>query len=119
VTAGNRIVTPAIIYYEVLRELERLNAAVQVRRLRTFCHTVPDRYISLTDSNLEHAAKLWASIRNTGFSTASNEALDIDVILAAQVLDMNLNRNEYVVATSNVRHLARFVPADLWTNIKP
>ena len=26
---------------------------------------------------------------------------------------------DIVVATSNVRHLSRFVPADLWTNIRP
>jgi predicted nucleic acid-binding protein len=57
VTAGDRVVVPAISYYEVLRELERLNATGQISRLRAFCHAVPDRYLSLTDAHLELAAK--------------------------------------------------------------
>ena len=47
IRAGNRIVAPAIAYYEVLRELERLKATVQIERLREFCHATPDRYISI------------------------------------------------------------------------
>lgn len=37
------------------------------------------------------------------------------MILAGQAL--SLNEPDLVIATTNVGHLARFVPADLWQNI--
>lgn len=119
VEAGNRVVAPAIAYYEALRELERLNAVSQIVRLRTFCHAVPDRYLSLTDAHLDRAAVLWAQARNTGTPTASPEALDGDVILAAQAFDLDVPGANLIIATTNVGHLSRFVAADLWTNITP
>ncbi|MGO8671245.1 MAG: hypothetical protein ACLQVD_07780 [Capsulimonadaceae bacterium] len=99
--------------------MERLTARTQIDRLRAFCHATSERYISLTDAHLEHAAKLWAQIRNAGMTTAGNEALDVDVILVAQVLGLQLPPSEFIIATTNVRHLTRFVPADDWTNIRP
>ena len=43
--------------------------------------------------------------------------LDIDVILAAQALSLGLPADEFVVATSNVEHLAVMVPARNWREI--
>lgn len=119
IRAGDQVLVPAIAYYEALRELERLNAHAQIGRLRAFCRAVPGRYLSLTDAHLETAAKLWADTRNAGIPTAGLEALDGDVILAAQALSLGAPPDELVVATTNVAHLSRFVPADLWTNIAP
>jgi len=118
VAAGNRVVVPAISYYEALREMERLNATGQIARLRAFCRAVPDRYLSLKDADLELAAKLWGQLRNAGTPTASVDALDGDVLLAAQALSLGVPARELVVATTNVAHLSLFLPADLWTNIK-
>jgi hypothetical protein len=39
------------------------------------------------------------------------------VILAAQ--SITLGAHAVVVATTNIGHLARFVPAELWQNIAP
>lgn len=119
VKAGNRLIVPSIVYYEVLRELERLAAKTQIDRLKSFCRATSDRYIALTDLHLEHAAKLWAQTCNAGLATAANDALDIDILLVAQILSLNLRPSDFIIATTNVRHLARFVPADLWTNIEP
>lgn len=116
---GNTVVVPAIAYYETLRELERLKATAQISRMRAFCRAVPDRYLSLTNADLDLAAKLWADIRNAGLPTASNEALDGDVILAAQTLSHGVPTQDLIVATTNPAHLSRFVPADQWTNIAP
>lgn len=119
IRGGSRVVAPAIAYYEALRELERLNATSQIARLRTFCHAVPDRYLPLTDADLDLAAQLWAQARNAGTPTASAEALDGDVILAAQCLNLGIPLSDFILATTNIGHLAQFVPCDLWTNIAP
>lgn len=119
VLAGNSILVPAIIYYEVLRELERLGAAAQIVRLRSFCFQEPKRFLSLTTPHLEDAAQLWAQSRNTGLPTGSEDALDGDVLLCAQVLSLGLISEDYVVATTNVKHLAPFVNCELWSNITP
>lgn len=119
VAAENRVVVSAISYYESLRELERLKATGQIARLRAFCHAVPDRYLSLTDAHLDLAAKLWGQARNSGTPTASVDALDGDVILAAQTLSLGVPIQDLVVATTNVAHLSLFVPADVWSNIAP
>jgi hypothetical protein len=119
IAAVNRVLAPAIAYYEALRELERLGATGQIGRLRAFCHAVPDRYLPLTNADLDLAAKLWAQARNAGTPTAGVEALDGDVILAAQALGLGVSASQLVIATTNAGHLSQFVTAELWTNIHP
>lgn len=119
IAAGNSVRVPAIVYYETLRELERLNATAQIVRLKAFCFMDPDRFLPLETIHLEEAAKLWASVRNAGLPTASPEALDGDVILAAQALSLGIPAPNLIVATTNPAHISRFLAADLWTNIQP
>lgn len=115
--SGAVILVPAIAYYEALRELERRKAAAQRLRLQTYCFQ-PDRFIPLTTAHLELAATLWAQARNSGSQTAGDGALDGDGILCAQVQSLGLSSTDYVVATTNTRHLKQFVNADQWQNIK-
>jgi len=61
---------------------------------------------------MRRAAELWAQARNRGTPTAPPEALDADVILAAQA-----ERAGAIVATENVGHLARYVTARHWRDI--
>jgi hypothetical protein len=119
IAAGNSVRVPAIVYYETLRELERLNAPAQIGRLRAFCFMDPDRFIHLETVHLEEAAKLWGQSRNLGYPTASPQALDGDVILAAQALSLGVALPGLIVATTNPTHVARYVAADMWTNIQP
>jgi hypothetical protein len=51
--------------------------------------------------------------------TADPKGLDADVLIAAQALDMGVPPADFFVATVNVGHLALFVPADRWANIRP
>lgn len=41
------------------------------------------------------------------------------MILAAQALTLDVAAPDVIVVTTNVGHLAQFVPADLWTNLLP
>ena len=74
-------------------------------------------YLILTTDIMRRAAELWAFARQTGQPTARDDALDADMILVAQA--ESLNDPSTIIATSNVGHLSRFFPADLWTNITP
>jgi hypothetical protein len=65
------------------------------------------------------AADLWATSRQSGLSTGDPKKLDVDVILAAQALTLGVSQSSLIVATSNVRHLARFVAAEEWHKITP
>jgi hypothetical protein len=63
---------------------------------------------------MDLAAELWAKARRQGKPTAHPHALDVDVILAAQVLAAGFDPADFVVATSNVSHISQFVPAQPW-----
>jgi predicted nucleic acid-binding protein len=113
--AGRRVLIPEITDYEVRRELLRAKLAASVSFLDLLAQRA--EYIPLTTAAMRKAAELWADARQRGRPTAADPALDADVILAAQAL--TLGAPQVVVATANVRHLARYVPAELWHAITP
>jgi toxin FitB len=51
--------------------------------------------------------------------TAPDPALDADVILAAQATEVEQTGRSVAVATTNPRHLSRFVDARFWQEIAP
>jgi predicted nucleic acid-binding protein len=112
-TAGVRVIVPEISDYEVRRELIRLKKTISLARLDAIAAAT--EYLPLTTSAMRRAAELWAQARQLKKPTAADKALDADVILAAQCL--MLGQPSVVVATTNVGHLSRFVPAELWQNI--
>ena len=116
--AGHRILVPAIAYYEALREIERRQASSQMTRLKAFCLR-SDRFLPLATEDLDLAARLWGQSRRAGLPTADPQALDGDVIVAAQTLNLGIGPPDLIVATTNPAHISRYVPADLWTNIHP
>jgi predicted nucleic acid-binding protein len=69
-------------------------------------------YLPLETRTLRRAAGLWAEARFRGQPTAPVEALDGDVILAAQALTVG-----GLVVTENVRHLQQFVRAYHWRDM--
>lgn len=116
--SGARILVPAIANYETRRELLRAGKTTALQRLDAFISAEPDRYIPLTDDALMQAAQFWAQSRQQSQPTADPKALDADVILAAQVRSLGLSSDSLIVATSNVRHIARFVRAEVWRKIQ-
>jgi predicted nucleic acid-binding protein len=114
--SGVQIVIPEICDYELRRELVRKGLRRSLRHLDGLGHTLT--YLPITTEAMRRAADLWARMRNEGTPTTDEKALDADVILCAQVqLLSEQSRHELVVATTNVRHLSRMVPARLWSEI--
>jgi predicted nucleic acid-binding protein len=112
-----RVVVPEIADYEVRRELLRVGATAGLARLDVVKSSL--HYAPLTTDAMLRAAELWADARRQGKPTASPDALDGDVILAAQALLAGGPGDTVMVATTNVGHLARFVDARAWDQIIP
>jgi predicted nucleic acid-binding protein len=110
------VLVPEISDYEVRRELLRAGRTKGLSRLDQLVQDLG--YLPITTEAMRLAARFWADARNQGQPTASDESLDADVILAAQAATLNGNAEDgVVVATTNPRHLSRFVDAKLWQDI--
>lgn len=112
--AGRQVVVPEIADFEVRRELLRNTSQRALINLDQLASKLI--YLPITTADMRKAAELWAWARQSGIPTAGDSALDGDVILAAQALSLN---QPVVVATNNPSHLTRYMPAELWSNIKP
>jgi predicted nucleic acid-binding protein len=113
--SGNRVFIPEIVDYEVRRELLRAGKTAGLARLNQLQAKL--EYIPLTTSAMRKAAELWATARRQGQPTASDAALDGDVILAAQTVTLETDGDVAIIATANTKHLARFTRAYLWKDI--
>jgi predicted nucleic acid-binding protein len=112
---GARLILPEIADYELRRKLLHLTkknprAERSLRRLDEL--TTILEYRALTTATMRRAASLWADARHRGLPTAPPEALDSDVILAAQTIEVG-----GTIITTNRKHLARFVPAVGWEEV--
>lgn len=115
--AGDVVYIPEICDYEVRRELLRAGKARSIIRMDTLKLNLG--YLPINTEMMLRAAEFWAEARKKGMPTADDRELDADVILAAQadVLRRDTGLNT-VIATTNAGHLARFVSADFWQNIR-
>jgi hypothetical protein len=113
--AGHHIIIAEIADYEVRRELLRAGLAKSVAELDSLRQWL--RYQEITTGIMKRAAELWAFARQIGQPTAGDHTIDADMILVA--LAQSLNDPNAIIATTNIGHLSRFFPADLWTNITP
>lgn len=114
--AGDTIVLPEIVDYELRRNflLEIARGHYTFRRslerldqLRTTLAFLP-----LNSAAMIQAAELWAYMRAKGKPTADRQALDGDVILAAQALQV-----AGIVVTENIGHLAELTEARTWQEL--
>jgi predicted nucleic acid-binding protein len=114
VEAGHGVRVPEISDYEVRRELIRLRRLRSLARLDQFGAAVG--YLPITTAVMRRAADHWAELRRAGLPTAPPRALDADAILCAQA-QLASTGDETVIATTNVGHLSRLVPAVHWRDI--
>lgn len=111
------VYVPEVADYEVRRELIRAGKASSIMRLNNL-KLLAD-YLPITTEAMLLASDMWAKARNMGIPTADSRALDADVVLVAQALSAGLPASDIIVASVNVRHIARFVASDVWANINP
>ena len=115
IAVGIRVVVPEITDYELRRELLRAGKKTSIARLDALAQAA--EYLPITTVAMRRAAELWAQARQQGQPTAGDNTIDADMILAAQAL--TLGTANVVIATTNIGHLSRFVPAELWQTISP
>jgi predicted nucleic acid-binding protein len=108
---GDVVYVPEIADYELRRKLILQGLVNSLRRLDELKSSL--NYLPINTESMLMAAELWAQARKRGARTADSKALDGDVILAAQTIQVG-----GVVATENVGHLSRFVDAMHWTEIR-
>ena len=111
--AGRTVYVPEIADYEVRRELLRVGHIKGLRRLDQLRLTL--KYLPITTDAMLIAAEFWADARKRGLPTGHHHSLDADVILAAQAAVCPTK--SVVIASTNPRHLARFIPAERWEDI--
>jgi len=107
------VIVPEISDYEVRRELLRAQKLKGIARLDALAGLL--QYLPLSTAAMRQAAVLWAKARQQGQPTAGDKALDGDVILAGQA--MTLDAPDVLIATTNIGHLSRYTPSELWQNI--
>lgn len=96
--------------YELRRELLRIGAPRSIANLDELARELV--YVPVTTATWRSAARLWATLRRTGRVTAPPEALDADVLIAAQAL-----AEDATVVTSNIRHFEGIVRAQEWGDV--
>ncbi|WP_157862104.1 nucleic acid-binding protein [Methylobacterium sp. Leaf361] len=106
--AGEVLAVAEICDYEARRELLRKNATGQLGRLDRFIGLTT--YVPINTAAMRTAAILWANLRNAGRQLSPDDALDGDVILAAQAGQYP----GHVVATKNLKHLTQICNAIDW-----
>ena len=115
VAQGAQVLISEIADYEVRRELIRASKTAGIASLDALKSVIG--YAPVTTPTMLKAAELWAQARQMGKPTAHSHSLDADVIIAAQAALILADSYDVVVATSNVAHLSRFVPAARWQDI--
>ena len=111
-SSGVTIYLSEVADYEVRRELTRLVQSGQLPASRLDRLDQLDRvftYLPVSTATWKRAAALWAVARQHGKPTADPAALDADVLIAAQALEM-----QATVVTSNPTHLGQMVSIHPW-----
>jgi hypothetical protein len=114
-TQGIRVLVAGIADYELRREMllnVNTNGIIKLNNLHATVGFDP-----ITTSVMNQAAIFWSQARRMGKPTASDAALDGDMILSAHASLITSRGHNLTVATTNVKHLDVFCNACLWTDI--
>jgi predicted nucleic acid-binding protein len=98
---GADVRIPEIVDYEVRRAFLRTRNTNAVAKLDALKEALG--YIPLTTETMLKAAEFWADMRQRGYRTADDRALDGDVILAAQAAILDTHGDKVMIATANIK----------------
>ena len=115
ITVGVRVLVAGISDYELRREMllnGNTNGLIKLNNLNAVVGFDP-----ITTAVMNQAAIFWSQARRMGKPTASDAALDGDMILSAHASLIAGRGHNLTVATTNVKHLNLFCSAFLWTDI--
>jgi hypothetical protein len=104
---GVRVLVAGISDYELRREMVLNDSATGIAKLDALRKTVG--FVPITTAVMDQAAVFWAQARKLGKPTASDPALDGDMILSAHAFLVRNQGHDVVVATTNIKHLNMFV----------
>jgi predicted nucleic acid-binding protein len=107
---------PEIADYEIRRELIRSERWHGIERLDVLATELG--YLPLTTETMRRAAEFWAVARQRGRPTASDAAIDADMILCTQAAIATVDGHQVIIATTNVAHLSLFANAGRWQDIR-
>jgi predicted nucleic acid-binding protein len=118
---GTYIASSTICDFEVRRSLKLTeiqgSTVTGIPNLDTL-NTLVD-FVPVDVEIVRLAAELWALARNEGIPTAADNRLDADLLICATArsLAQKYPGRNVIVATTNVKHLSRFVAAATWAEI--
>lgn len=115
--AGVDVLIPTVADYEVRRELVRIGATAKLGNLDGLLARFP--LADVTAEAFRRAAEFWAIVRRGGLPTAGRDELDADALIAGVAATVGAPGDVVAIATTNVRHLARFpgIDAREWNTI--
>ena len=114
-TTGIHVLVAGIADYELRREMLLNRNTNGIIRLNNLNATIG--FDPITTAVMNQAAIFWSQARRMGNPTASDAALDGDMILSAHASLITGRGHKLTVATTNVKHLDLFCDACLWTDI--
>jgi hypothetical protein len=112
---GVRVLVPGIADYELRREMLLNGSTKGIIKLDALRNAVG--FVPINTAVMDQAAAFWSQSRSMGKPTASNAALDGDMILSAHASVLGGEGHEVIVATTNVKHIEIFCNARLWRSI--
>lgn len=116
-----KVCVPEIVDYELRRKL--LHLAHHPHHSRKWAKSslvsldqfaIARGYFPLTTETMKLAAQLWAGSRSQGQVRASEDSLDVDVILAAQA-----HQTGAQIVTTNEKHFHGIAPVFNWRSFQP
>ncbi len=115
--AGADVLIPSICDFEVRRELLRIRASAKLRNLDLLRSQFG--CLDVSQRAWDRAARFWSLVRQGGQPTAGQEDLDVDTVVAGMAATIGQPGDTVIIATTNVRHFARFpgIDARLWQDI--
>lgn len=115
ITTGVNVLVAGIADYELRREMLLSGNTSGIIKLNNMKSAVG--FDPIATAVMNQAAIFWSQARMMGKPTASDAALDGDMILSAHASLIAGRGHNLTVATTNVKHLKIFCNACLWTDI--